>query len=108
MVEQAVALITHNTTRRRFFGLVNIALGSLAVSLTAPHRAAAGVEGGGKWVCTNADCDPYVYDPAVGDADNIAHPGHPIPAGVAFEELPHDWQCPFCGSGKSFFRPLRT
>lgn len=107
MVEQAFAGIAQTTTRRRFFALVNIALGSLAVSL-AGSRAAGARGAAGKWVCTNADCDPYVYDPARGDADNIARPGHPIPSGTRFEDLPHDWICPFCGSDKSFFRPLDT
>ncbi|MCA1940132.1 MAG: rubredoxin [Caenispirillum bisanense] len=103
----AAAIIARPTTRRRFFGVLNLVLGSLAVSYALPAgRARAAEQAARKWVCTNADCDPFVYDPAVGDADNIAHPGHPIPAGVAFEDLPHDWQCPFCGSGKNFFRPL--
>ena len=107
MVELAASLIVQPTTRRRFMGLLNVVLGSLAVSYaTSARPASAEDRAAAKWVCTNADCDPFVYDPAVGDADNIAHPGHPIPPGVSFDDLPHDWICPLCGSGKSFFRPL--
>ncbi|NJL08192.1 MAG: rubredoxin [Methylacidiphilales bacterium] len=60
-----------------------------------------------RWVCTNADCDPYIYDPAVGDPVNLVDPGHPLPPGIAFEDLPDDWRCPDCGSPKSYFRPTR-
>ncbi len=106
----AVTTMDHRPTRRRFLALMNIALGSLTVSLgattTSRRGEAAEAEAVAKWVCTNADCDPYVYDPAVGDADNIAHAGHPIPPGISFADLPHDWICPLCGSGKDFFRPL--
>lgn len=103
----AAAIIARPTTRRRFVGVLNLVLGSLAVSYAMPvGRTRAAEQAAGKWVCTNADCDPFVYDPAVGDVDNIAHPGHPIPPGLAFEDLPHDWTCPLCGSGKRFFRPL--
>lgn len=44
-------------------------------------------------------CEPcgYVYDPKVGDPD------HDIPAGTAFEDLPDDWVCPWCGLGKDVF-----
>lgn len=44
-------------------------------------------------------CEPcgYVYDPEVGDLD------HDIPAGTAFEDLPDDWVCPWCGLGKEVF-----
>ena len=41
----------------------------------------------------------YIYDPALGDADNN------VPAGTAFEDLPDDWTCPDCGVGKSEFEP---
>jgi len=41
----------------------------------------------------------WVYDPAVGDPDGG------IPAGVPFEDLPEDWVCPICGSGKDQFSP---
>ncbi len=26
-------------------------------------------------------------------------------AGVAFEDLPDDWECPLCGAGKEEFKP---
>ena len=42
----------------------------------------------------------YVYDPAEGD------PGHGIPPGTAWEDLPDDWGCPICRANKSYFRPL--
>lgn len=42
----------------------------------------------------------YVYDPAVGDADNG------IAAGTAFEALPEDWVCPVCGLGKDAFEQI--
>jgi rubredoxin len=58
---------------------------------------------GEKWVCTDADCDPYVYDPNVGDPDNIADPDNPILPGTSFQSLPETWLCPLCGSQKSEF-----
>ncbi len=57
---------------------------------------------GGLWRCTNGDCDPYIYDPALGDEDNIAG-DHPIPPGTRFQDLPDDWLCPFCGEPKASF-----
>ena len=41
----------------------------------------------------------YIYDPEVGDEDNV------IEAGTAFEKLPEDWVCPLCGAEKSDFEP---
>ncbi|MCF8479370.1 MAG: rubredoxin [Rhodospirillum sp.] len=55
------------------------------------------------WKCTFGDCDPYVYDSSEG-APNPLHPDHPIPPGVSFEDLPNDWICPVCGSGKEMFK----
>ncbi len=49
-----------------------------------------------KYVC---DVCGYVYDPAKGDPDGG------IAKGVAFEDLPDDWVCPICGSGKDVFSP---
>lgn len=40
----------------------------------------------------------YLYDPALGD------PEHGIKPGTAFEDLPADWVCPWCGSSKDMFR----
>lgn len=112
-------LMLAEISRRRLFAVLNVALGALAVSVLPFTRAgwavaAAGVpaddaadaQAAGKYVCTNPDCDPYVYDPARGDADNINGGGHPIAAGTSFADLPHDWLCPYCGSGKDWFRPL--
>ncbi len=39
------------------------------------------------------DCG-YRYDPSVGDPDGG------VPPGVAFEDLPEDWECPECGTPK--------
>lgn len=41
----------------------------------------------------------YIYDPATGDEE------HGLAAGVAFEDLPDDWECPLCGAGKEEFKP---
>jgi rubredoxin len=50
-----------------------------------------------KWKCTLCD---YVYDPAVGDIDSGIVPG------TAFEDLPNDWICPWCGAPKDSFRKV--
>jgi rubredoxin len=70
-------------------------------------RAAAGNSGAdnGVWVCTNPDCDPYRYDPRLGDPEPLVRPQQPIPPGTAFEDLPEDWRCPLCGAPKHQFRP---
>ncbi|MEJ2199724.1 MAG: rubredoxin [Desulfuromonadaceae bacterium] len=47
-----------------------------------------------KYVCTLCD---YVYDPAEGD------PTGGIAAGTPFADLPEDWVCPVCGTGKDDF-----
>ena len=47
-----------------------------------------------KYVC---DLCGWVYDEAVGDADNG------IAEGTTFEELPEDFACPLCGAGKDQF-----
>ena len=49
-----------------------------------------------KWVCTVCG---YVYDPAEGDAEGGIAPC------TAFENLPEEWVCPICGSGKDEFTP---
>ena len=46
------------------------------------------------WVCLACG---HVYDEEAGDPD------HGIPPGTPFEDLPDDWECPFCGSGKEHF-----
>ena len=44
-------------------------------------------------------CEPcgYVYDPELGDPDSGVQPG------TAFEDIPEDWVCPWCGLGKDVF-----
>ncbi len=39
----------------------------------------------------------YVYDPTVGDPENVVAPG------TAWEDVPEDWVCPTCGLDKSAF-----
>jgi rubredoxin len=95
-------------SRRRAFVLGALALLS---GSWRPRTARASTPPGdrlARWVCTNADCDPYIYDPVLGDVDNINGDGHPIPPGVAFEDLADDWLCPNCGSPKSFFKRMSS
>ena len=47
-----------------------------------------------KYVCTACG---YVYDPALGDVDSGIAPG------TAFNDIPDDWVCPFCGVSKDMF-----
>ena len=49
-----------------------------------------------KYVCNICG---YVYDPEVGDPDSGVAPG------TAFEDIPADWVCPYCGVGKDEFSP---
>jgi rubredoxin len=51
---------------------------------------------------TKYECNTcgYVYDPASGDPDNG------VPPGTSFEDVPEDWTCPECGTGKDDFFPL--
>ncbi len=42
----------------------------------------------------------YVYDPDKGDPDNGIAPG------TAFEDIPDDWVCPFCGLGKEMLSKM--
>ena len=46
-----------------------------------------------KYVCP---CG-FVYDPEEGDPDAGIAPG------TAFEDIPDDWVCPWCGLGKDSF-----
>lgn len=50
-----------------------------------------------KYICTICG---HIYDPAVGEEKQKIQPG------VAFEDLPDDWICPICGSGKALFRKV--
>ena len=88
------------------------AFAALGLLLTAPHGAAAVLPPRTavtrklqKWRCINQDCEPYIYDPALG-AENLNDEANPIPPGVAFDELPDDWVCPVCGDPKDLFLPL--
>jgi len=65
---------------------------------TKPHE--------GIFVCTDPDCDPFIYDPSLGDPDNI-NGNVPILPGTAFKDLPEDWVCPICGTVKAEFVPYR-
>ena len=51
-----------------------------------------------KWKCTLCD---YIYDPAIGDLDSGITPG------TAFEDMPKDWVCPWCGASKDSFILLK-
>ena len=42
----------------------------------------------------------YEYDPEVGDPDAGIEPG------TAFEDIPDDWVCPWCGLGKDAFEAV--
>ena len=42
----------------------------------------------------------WVYDPTQGDPDGSIAPGTP------WEDIPDDWICPVCGSGKEDFEPI--
>ncbi|TVR99439.1 MAG: rubredoxin [Rhodospirillales bacterium] len=86
-------------SRRAF--LLRVVAGLTLGSLTTPW-------GGGRakadpatqrWICTFDQCTPYIYDPAVGDPDSGVPPGTP------FQDLPDDWFCPDCGTGKADFIP---
>jgi|GEM_PF-931424 len=39
----------------------------------------------------------YIYNPQYGDITSDINPG------TKFDELPHDWKCPYCGLEKSKF-----
>lgn len=47
-----------------------------------------------KWLCVPCG---YVYDAEQGDPDSGIAPG------TAFEDIPEDWVCPWCGVGKADF-----
>ncbi len=91
-------------SRRRLLRAL-LAGASLSASPVIVGAPATAGQYRGKWVCTDADCDPYIYDPALGDPENIADPDAPVPPGTAFEELPNTWLCPLCATPKSEFVP---
>ena len=47
-----------------------------------------------KYECTVCG---YIYDPEEGDSEGGIEPG------IAFADLPDDWECPVCGVGKDMF-----
>ena len=53
----------------------------------------------GKYICKKCS---LIYDPKFGDIDGG------IPAGTSFEDIPHDWVCPICGTSKKMFVPLSS
>lgn len=52
-----------------------------------------------KWQCTICG---YIYDPAEGDVENGIAPG------TSFEDLPDEWVCPVCGTGKDLFEQVTS
>ncbi len=100
------------TTNRRMFSAALATLAGLIAFASRP-QAEGSIEGPvrkrrlhlRKWQCTNDECEPYVYDPSVGDV-NVVDPENPIPPGVAFRDLPDNWRCPICRDPKSDFEPL--
>ena len=59
--------------------------------MTASSEAGLGLR---QWLC--ATCG-YIYDEAVGE------PGHGIPPGTRWEDVPMNWACPECGARKEDF-----
>ncbi len=49
--------------------------------------------------CQMSNCG-FLYDPDRGNKKTK------VPPGTTFEDLPEDWHCPLCGSGKKMFRSL--
>jgi len=99
---------TRQTTRRMLLRLAALLPGVLALTLAAAGRQnkpAVRRLRLRKWQCINDECEPYVYDPSVGDV-NVVDPNNPIPPGVSFTDLPDDWRCPICRDPKSDFEPL--
>lgn len=87
---------TLDTTRRRFvqtvFGTVAVALMGGAVPLSARARSGEVCDLRPRR-CPETECG-YLYDPAVGV------PEMDLPPGIAFADLPDDWECPECGAPK--------
>jgi rubredoxin len=50
--------------------------------------------------CQMSNCG-FLYDPDRGNKKTK------IPPGIEFSDLPEDWCCPLCGSGKKMFRCLK-
>ncbi len=47
-----------------------------------------------EYICTVCG---YIYNPEEGDPENGVEPG------TDFSDVPDEWSCPECGSGKSVF-----
>ena len=86
-------------SRRTRLGRLIGAMGFATLFPALPGLSTTGHAASGRWRCTVDQCDPYIYDPALGD------PNWDIPPGIPFEALPEDWFCPFCGGAKEDFRP---
>jgi rubredoxin-NAD+ reductase len=52
-----------------------------------------------QWMCMNCG---WIYDQARGD------PAAGIAPGTAWEDVPADWKCPDCGSGKVDFEMVEV
>ena len=52
-----------------------------------------------KWMCVNCG---WMYDEALGDL------GSGLAPGTAWENIPDDWTCPDCGSGKADFEMVEV
>ena len=97
--------VSKNISRRRAIeAVLGLVIGGLA-ALSGHRRAeaanrAAQASSGRRWECQNDECEPFIYDPAVGIPDLD------IPPGIPFEDLPDDFVCPICGDVKDQFVPL--
>jgi len=89
-----VTMLQKHYLRRSFLRLLGWA--GLAM-ITRPAPAAT--DFGERYVCTTDECNPFYYDPAVGDPD------YDVPPGTPFKDLPKDWICPICGWTQSKFIP---
>jgi len=96
--------MSKQVTRRVFIGTIVSVLSIFIGARQKKDALAESIEG--VFVCTDPDCDPFIYDPALGDPDNI-NGDAPIPPGTAFHDLPEDWICPICGTVKDDFVPYR-
>ncbi len=61
------------------------------------HKILGGMFNMQKYVC---DACGWIYDPEIGA------PEYDLEAGVSFEDLPEDFECPLCGVGKDEFSPI--
>ena len=82
------------------FGLVAVALATLSGRRPALASPTSQARPSRRWECQNDECEPFIYDPAVGIPDLD------IPPGIPFEDLPDDFLCPICGDVKAQFVPL--